>query len=252
MHDSSAPGAGLSRRRFMSLSAQSLVLLGAATAVTTQLIPVTLLADEVLPEALPELPAGLLQMGRDIFPHDRLGDLHYAKPLAALLRDRHHIGPSADDDFSIRNLSELAAAVPTVWLGVLSLLDATALLWRLRLEDVPMIWGVPGSLLQVFVNLVTNAAHALEPSGGTVTLELAASGEHVAARVKDDGPGIPPDVRRRIFEPFFTTKPVGKGTGLGLSIVQGIVSRHGGAITVESEPGQGASFTVMLPVKNPA
>lgn len=84
MHDSSAPGAGLSRRRFMSLSAQSLALLG-ATAVTSQLIPVTLLADEARPEALPELPAGLLQMGRDIFPHDRLADLHYAKPLAALL-----------------------------------------------------------------------------------------------------------------------------------------------------------------------
>ncbi|MCQ4345958.1 gluconate 2-dehydrogenase subunit 3 family protein [Pseudomonas stutzeri] len=84
MHDSSAPGAGFSRRRFMSLSAQSLALLG-ATAVTSQLIPVTLLADEARPEALPELPAGLLQMGRDIFPHDRLADLHYAKPLAALL-----------------------------------------------------------------------------------------------------------------------------------------------------------------------
>lgn len=84
MHDSSAPGAGLSRRRFMSLSAQSLALLG-ASAVASQLIPVTLLADEARPEALPELPAGLLQMGRDIFPHDRLGDLHYAKPLAALL-----------------------------------------------------------------------------------------------------------------------------------------------------------------------
>jgi len=84
MHDSSAPGAGLSRRRFMSLSAQSLALLG-ATAVTSQLIPVTLLADEARPETLPKLPAGLLQMGRDIYPHDRLGDLHYAKPLAALL-----------------------------------------------------------------------------------------------------------------------------------------------------------------------
>ena len=87
MHDSSAPGAGLSRRRFMSLSAQSLALLG-ATAVSSQLIPVTLLADEARPVALPELPelpAGLLQMGRDIFPHDRLADLHYAKPLAALL-----------------------------------------------------------------------------------------------------------------------------------------------------------------------
>lgn len=84
MHDSSTPGAGLSRRRFMSLSAQSLALLG-ATAVTSQLIPVTLLADEARAEALPELPAGLLRMGRDIFPHDRLADLHYAKPLAALL-----------------------------------------------------------------------------------------------------------------------------------------------------------------------
>jgi hypothetical protein len=84
MHDSSVPNAGLSRRRFMSLSAQSLALLG-VTAVTAQLIPVTLLADEAPQGALPKLPAGLLQMGRDIYPHDRLNDLHYAAPLAALL-----------------------------------------------------------------------------------------------------------------------------------------------------------------------
>lgn len=71
---------GLSRRRFMSLSGQSLLALG-ATAVAAQLIPVTLLADE----ALPELPAGLLRMGRDIYPHERLNDRHYAKPLAELL-----------------------------------------------------------------------------------------------------------------------------------------------------------------------
>jgi PAS domain S-box-containing protein len=118
-----------------------------------------------------------------------------------------------------------------------------------RLEPVPPVWGVRGSLLQVFVNLVTNAAHALEPNGGTVTLELAPAGDHVAARVKDDGQGMQPDVKRRAFEPFFTTKPDGQGSGLGLSIVQGIVSRHRGAITVESVPGQGTTFTVMLPVK---
>ena len=118
-----------------------------------------------------------------------------------------------------------------------------------RLEVVPPVWGVPGSLLQVFVNLVTNAAHALEPAGGTITLELAVAGDHVAARVKDDGPGMTPEVKRRAFEPFFTTKPAGKGSGLGLSIVQGIVSRHGGAITVESAPGAGTTFTVVLPVK---
>jgi PAS domain S-box-containing protein len=117
-----------------------------------------------------------------------------------------------------------------------------------RLEAVPAVWGVRGSLLQVFVNLVTNAAHALEPRGGTVTLELAPAGDHVAVRVRDDGAGMDADVKRRAFEPFFTTKGDGKGSGLGLSIVQGIVSRHGGAISVESTPGRGATFTVMLPV----
>ena len=80
MHDSSPLGGPLSRRRFLSLSGQSALILG-ASAVTGQLIPVTLLADE----ALPALPAGLLQMGRDIYPHDRLSDLHYAKPLAELV-----------------------------------------------------------------------------------------------------------------------------------------------------------------------
>lgn len=80
MPDSPRLDPGLSRRRFMSLSGQSLLALG-ATAVAAQLIPVTLLADE----ALPELPPGLLRMGRDIYPHDRLNDLHYAKPLAELL-----------------------------------------------------------------------------------------------------------------------------------------------------------------------
>jgi PAS domain S-box-containing protein len=117
-----------------------------------------------------------------------------------------------------------------------------------RLDEVPKVWGVRGSLLQVFVNLLTNAAHALEPRGGTVTLELSAAGGHVAARVKDDGPGMPPEVKRRAFEPFFTTKGDGKGSGLGLSIVQGIVARHGGAISVESAPGAGTTFTVLLPV----
>jgi PAS domain S-box-containing protein len=116
-----------------------------------------------------------------------------------------------------------------------------------RLEGVPAVRGVRGSLLQVFVNLVTNAAHALEPGGGVVMLELANAGEGVAARVRDDGPGMAPEVKRRAFEPFFTTKPNGKGSGLGLSIVQGIVARHGGSVSVESELGAGTIFTVTLP-----
>jgi PAS domain S-box-containing protein len=117
-----------------------------------------------------------------------------------------------------------------------------------RFEEVPPVWGQRGRLLQVFVNLVTNAAQALEPRGGTVTLELAPAGEHVAARVKDDGAGMAPEVKRRAFEPFFTTKADGRGSGLGLSIVESIVSRHGGAISLETERGMGTTFTVMLPV----
>ncbi len=121
-----------------------------------------------------------------------------------------------------------------------------------RFDDgVPGIRGVKASLLQVFVNLVTNAAQALS-RGGTITLGLAAVGESVAARVSDDGRGMSPEVRNRIFEPFFTTKPDGRGSGLGLSIVHGIVARHGGAITVESEPGRGTTVTVLLPRQPPS
>ena len=120
-----------------------------------------------------------------------------------------------------------------------------------RFEPAAPVWGVKSSLVQVFVNLVTNAAHALPAGGGVVTLEVADSGDHVAARVRDDGAGMEPEVRAHVFEPFFTTKPDGQGAGLGLSIVQGIVQRHGGALSVESAPGQGSAFTVMLPKQPP-
>jgi PAS domain S-box-containing protein len=122
----------------------------------------------------------------------------------------------------------------------------------MRLDPVPRIPGVKGSLLQVFVNLVTNAAHALRENGGTVTLGLSSVGDKVAAQVSDDGRGMTPEVKSRIFEPFFTTKPPGRGTGLGLSIVQGIVARHAGSISVDSVPDQGTTFTVLLPKTPPS
>ncbi len=119
-----------------------------------------------------------------------------------------------------------------------------------RFEATPQVMGVKASLVQVFVNLVSNAAQALKDRGGTVTLGLASVGDSVAATVTDDGRGMTPEVKSRIFEPFFTTKPDGHGIGLGLSIVQGIVVRHSGTIGVESVPGEGTTFTVLLP-KNP-
>ena len=101
---------------------------------------------------------------------------------------------------------------------------------------------------QVFLNLITNAAQAM-PQGGKLSLRTARVGDEVAISVSDTGEGIPPEIRDRIFEPFFTTKPVGQGTGLGLSVSLGIVQEHGGRISVESQVGQGSTFTVWLPVE---
>jgi PAS domain S-box-containing protein len=120
-----------------------------------------------------------------------------------------------------------------------------------EIAPTPTILGGRAGLLQVFVNLVTNAAQALPPEGGTVTLSLTSQGEEVVARVTDDGKGMPPEVQARIFEPFFSTKEGGRGVGLGLSIVQGIVTRHGGTIDVSSEPGRGTTFAVRLPLRAP-
>jgi signal transduction histidine kinase len=83
---------------------------------------------------------------------------------------------------------------------------------------------------------------------GTLTLRTSLDGDHVRVEVGDSGPGIPKELRQRIFEPFFTTKPVGQGTGLGLDISYRIVvARHGGDLTVESQPGD-TRFVVRLPL----
>lgn len=103
-------------------------------------------------------------------------------------------------------------------------------------------------LSQVFVNLLLNAVQAMN-GGGEIFLGLFADATSVRCTVRDTGPGIPEAIRTKIFDPFFTTKPVGHGTGLGLSISYGIVQQHGGRIEVESAPGQGATFTVILPLQ---
>ncbi len=104
---------------------------------------------------------------------------------------------------------------------------------------------------QVLANLVVNARDAM-PGGGTITLRTAVrhdadSGRVVEISVRDTGQGIPAELRDRIFEPFFTTKPDGVGTGLGLSTVAGIVQHAGGRVSVESEVGEGSTFTLTFP-----
>jgi two-component system, NtrC family, sensor kinase len=117
--------------------------------------------------------------------------------------------------------------------------------------DIPPINCIASQLNQVFMNLLVNAAHAIE-SSGKITIETGQQEEFIFVKISDTGTGIPKDNLVRIFDPFFTTKPVGKGTGLGLSLSYGIVKRHGGKITVDSTVGTGTTFTVWLPVSTTA
>jgi signal transduction histidine kinase len=117
-------------------------------------------------------------------------------------------------------------------------------------DALPRVLCAPQQLRQVFLNLIINAAQAVEP-GGTVLVATRREGDHVIVSVADDGCGIPPHLLDRIFDPFFTTKPVGVGTGLGLGIAHQIVTSHGGEIQVESTPGIGTVFRVRLPAAPP-
>lgn len=115
-------------------------------------------------------------------------------------------------------------------------------------EHLPPVKGIPDRLQQVFLNLMTNACHAMS-KGGTLTIEARPSRDRlsVVVEVQDTGEGIAPEIRDKIFDPFFTTKQPGRGTGLGLSISYRIVKEHQGTIEVESEVGKGSKFMVVLP-----
>jgi len=118
--------------------------------------------------------------------------------------------------------------------------------------NIPPITCSPSQVNQVFLNLVNNAAQAIEAGEGVITLTTRQQDAgHVAVEIEDNGKGMPPEVLPKIFDPFFTTKDVGKGTGLGLSIVYKIVEQHGGTISVDSTVGVGTKFTVVLPLTPP-
>jgi signal transduction histidine kinase len=115
---------------------------------------------------------------------------------------------------------------------------------------IPEVECLLSQLNQVFMNLLVNAAHAIEERG-TITIRTGQKGDEVWVEVTDTGKGIAPEHLKKIFDPFFTTKPIGKGTGLGLSLSYGIVQKHHGRIEVQSEIGKGTIFRVWLPIKQP-
>ena len=120
------------------------------------------------------------------------------------------------------------------------------------LSSTPEIECVPSQINQVFLNLIVNAAQSLVPEKkGIITLRSGHDNTHVWFEVADNGCGMDDKTLSKIFDPFFTTKSQGQGTGLGLSVTLGIVQRHGGTITAQSEPGAGTCFRVTLPIHQP-
>ena len=118
-------------------------------------------------------------------------------------------------------------------------------------EDLPYVTADARQIQQVLLNLLTNASQAMTPTGGgALRIETRQIGQRVLLEITDSGPGIPADVRAHIFEPFFTTKD--DGTGLGLSVSYGIISAHGGTITIPRSTAKGTTFRVSLPAFDPA
>ncbi len=143
--------------------------------------------------------------------------------------------------------------------GIETTLNLLAPLTKNRIEVVrefatphPRIVCHIGHINQVFMNILTNAVQAIQGEGTImVSIQPDWSGNAVEVKVRDTGRGIAPEIQEKIFDPFFTTKDVGEGTGLGLAISESIVSAHEGTISCDSRPGEGATFTVILPVRPP-
>jgi signal transduction histidine kinase len=154
------------------------------------------------------------------------------------IRERVNLNAVIDDALEL-----LGAQLRAANIGVVRNVEA----------DLPEIWGDSHQLLEVVLNLASNARDAMLENHGCrelgVTTRFNASRGQVTVEVSDTGPGIPEEVQRKIFDPFFTTKPVGQGTGLGLSVCHSIIERHKGTIRLVSRPGAGALFSMELPLE---
>ncbi|NJL23815.1 MAG: hypothetical protein HC902_00605 [Calothrix sp. SM1_5_4] len=117
--------------------------------------------------------------------------------------------------------------------------------------SLPKINCYPSQLNQVFMNVLSNAAQAIEEEGEIHITTKKLDGDKIEIGIRDTGKGMNKTTLEKIFDPFFTTKGLGSGTGLGLSISYGVVQKHGGEILVSSEPGKGTEFKIVLPIQGP-
>ena len=181
----------------------------------------------------------------DTLTRDGLHGIEQISELVANLRNFSRLDRSRVGSF---NVNEGVRATLLIAKPALRKVDVDQ-----RLDEIPSITCSPSQVNQVLLNLVSNAAQAIDKPRGLITLTTRREGaDFIAIEVTDNGKGIAPEAMPRIFDPFYTTKEVGKGTGLGLTIAYKIVTQHGGRIDVRSEVGVGSTFTVVLPIRPPA
>lgn len=173
-----------------------------------------------------------------------------AEIVLAVKRFSHPVGTNKEDNDLNEIIRTAAMVSKNQWKYVADLeLDLAA--------DLPRVRSNAGELNQVFLNLIVNAAHAIEDKDdkaqkGKITVASRSTADGAEIRITDTGSGIKPEIKDRIFDLFFTTKAPGRGTGQGLSLVRAFVTQnHGGVIKFESEPGAGATFIVTLPTSAP-
>jgi len=175
----------------------------------------------------------------DLISESRDG-LERVKKIVANLKDFSHVDEAEWQEADLN--AGLDSTLNVVWNEIKYKADVVK-----QLAVLPPVYCIAAQINQVFMNLLVNAAQAIDQKG-TITLRSGVEGGSVWIEVADTGLGMSAEVQKRIFEPFFTTKPVGKGTGLGLSMSYDIIHKHGGSIVVTSEPGKGTVFRVQLPI----
>ncbi len=194
------------------------------------------------PEDLPPTErATLVAEGRDLIAESIEG-VERAAEIVRGVKNFTHAGSSERTRAKLGDLIEdcLRMLHPQLGPGVRIVRD---------FSRTPELLCSPQELKQVFLNLIINAIHAVGAQG-SIRIATELEGDLAVVSFEDDGYGIEPDLIDRIFDPFFTTKPVGEGTGLGLGIAHQVVTQHGGVITVNSEPGEGTTFRVHLPIRS--
>lgn len=167
-----------------------------------------------------------------------------AEKIKLITRDMKGFSRTDEVQKSVSDINDCLRSALRIAMNELKYKDAVTL----EFGEIPLISCYPQQLSQVFLNLLVNAAHAIETQGG-ITVRSWSDDGYIRVVISDTGCGIPTENIQRIFEPLFTTKEKGKGTGLGLSISAEILQRHGGDITVSSRPGEGTAFTVSLPLQ---